>query len=184
MVKTGTIKWGKAESHAWHDLFLMGLAIKNGIFNPDHPLLILVDTSAVETAGFVMQWSPVTNQLGVLESKSHLSTTPKRRASPVHRESQGTHYVMEASRPYLLQTRCKQFPLCRCLLNILHKLRETIWELLIWIIMYSLKISITECYPRRNAFIFYILRFTTGLKCYLNFPKSTFVIISYPFFSS
>ena len=108
MVKTGTFKWGKAESHAWHDLlFLMGLAIKNAIFNPDHPLLILVDTSAVETAGFVMQWSPVTNQLRVLKAKSHLLTTPQRRASPVHRESQGTHYVMESSRPYLLQTRCK-----------------------------------------------------------------------------
>ena len=61
MVKAGTFKWGKAESHAWHDLlFLMGLAIKNSIFNPDYPLLLLVDTSAVETAAFVMQWSPVT----------------------------------------------------------------------------------------------------------------------------
>ena len=116
MVKAGTFKWAKAESHAWHDiLLLMRRAIKNAIFNQDHPLLLLVDTSAVETAGFVIQWSPVTNLLRVLKAKSHLLTTPKRRISPVHRESQGTHYVMEdpdhtSSRPDINTTSCSSMP--------------------------------------------------------------------------
>ena len=96
MVEAVIFKWGKAESHAWHELlFLMGLAIKNAIFNPDHPLLILVDTSSVETAVFVMQWSPLTNQLRVLKAKSHLLTTPQRCASPVHRKSQGTGKISQ-----------------------------------------------------------------------------------------
>ena len=108
MVKRGIFIWGKAESHAWHNiLFMMALSIKTAIFNPKYSLILLVDTSAVETAGFIMQWNPTTNQLVVLKAKSHLLTTAQRRASPIHREAQGTHHVMDSARPYLLQSEAK-----------------------------------------------------------------------------
>ena len=104
MVKCGVFVWTTAESHSWHNvLFMMALGIKNAIFNPKHPLMLLNDTSAVETSGFVCQWNPDTCQLIVLKAKSHILTTAQRRASPVHREAQGTHLMMDSARPYLLQ---------------------------------------------------------------------------------
>ena len=107
MVKRGIFVWTKVESHSWHNvLFMMALGIKNAIFNPKHPLILLNDTSAVETSGFVCQWNPGTCQLCVLKAKSHILTEAQRRASPVHRESQGTHFMMDSARPYLLQTEC------------------------------------------------------------------------------
>ena len=59
MVKSGIFKWTKAESHSWHNiLYIMALAIKTAIFNPNHVLFLLVDTSAVESSHFLMQWHP------------------------------------------------------------------------------------------------------------------------------
>ena len=50
MVKKGIFVWTKAESQSWHNvLFMMALGIKNAIFNAKHPLILLNNTSAVET---------------------------------------------------------------------------------------------------------------------------------------
>ena len=109
MVKSGTFKWTEAESHSWHNiLYIMALAIKTAIFNPNHILFLLVDTSAVESSHFLMQWHPEKCQLVVIRAKSHLLTTSERRQSPIHRESIGVHHVLDTARPYLLQTLCKK----------------------------------------------------------------------------
>ena len=76
MVKTGTFKWTKAESHAWHNiLYIMALAIKTAIFNPEYPLFLFTEASAVEIAAFIMQWNPTTCQLVVIRAKSKILTT-------------------------------------------------------------------------------------------------------------
>ena len=104
-VRKVALRWTKAKSHAWHDLlFIISLAIKNSIYDPNLSLILVVDTSAVETVSFILQWIPATCQLMVLKAKSHLLTTAQRRSTTVHREAIGTHHVMELSRPYLLQT--------------------------------------------------------------------------------
>ena len=89
MVKHGVFVWTTAESHSWHNvLFMMALGIKNAIFNPKLLLILLNDTSAVDSSGFVCQWNPDTCQLIVLKAKSHILITAQRRASPAHREAQ------------------------------------------------------------------------------------------------
>ena len=109
MVKNEFFKWTIAESHSWHNILcIMALAIKTAIFNPEYVIFLLVDTSAVESSHFLMQWHPERCQLAIIRAKSHLLTTVERRQSPVHRESIGVHHVLDTGRPYLLQTLCKK----------------------------------------------------------------------------
>ena len=77
-------------------LFLMALSIKNQLFNPEFPLILLTDSSYIDQSSFCCQWDPHHLQLAIIRSQ--------RRQSPIHKEADGVHRVIDLGKPYLLQT--------------------------------------------------------------------------------
>jgi hypothetical protein len=56
IIKSGVFVWTKVEAHSYGNLlYLMGLQIKNNIFNPTRPACLMTDTSSLETALLLFQ---------------------------------------------------------------------------------------------------------------------------------
>jgi hypothetical protein len=105
IVKEGKFKWTKVECESYSNLlYLMGLQIRNYIFDPTKPLMLMADTSAVESSLLIFQWDPDTLSLQIVTTKSILLTTALRRQAPVHREAHGVDRVMDLAKSYLFQT--------------------------------------------------------------------------------
>ena len=85
----------------------MSLQVQNDIFDPTKPLLLMADTSALETSLVVFQWCAQTLALQIFHTKSILLTRSLRRQSPVHRETFGVSALLQLAKPYLFQSTVK-----------------------------------------------------------------------------
>ena len=81
----------------------MGLQIRNFIFNPTLPLMLMADSSALESSLVLFQLNPELLSLDIVTTKSILLTTALRRQAAVHREVFGVDRVLELAKPYLFQ---------------------------------------------------------------------------------
>ena len=98
MIKSVVFVWNKPQAYAWSEiLYIMALAIKNALYNSDWVLFLLVYMSAVESSHFLAQWDPGKCILVIIRAKSFLLTTAERRQSPIHKESIGTHHVLDTA---------------------------------------------------------------------------------------
>ena len=105
MIKDGNFIWGKVQAEAYGNLlYLMGLQIRNYIFDPSKPIMAMADTSALETSLVIFQWNPATMNLQIIHTKSILLSTSIRRQSPVHREAFGVSSLLAMAKPYLFQS--------------------------------------------------------------------------------
>ena len=90
LAKEGVFKWTRLEAQAWHNVkFLMGLNIKNKIFDPYAALFILPDTSLVESSVFLQQWNSITLSMEIVACKSTMLSQALRNQAACHRESAG-----------------------------------------------------------------------------------------------
>jgi hypothetical protein len=90
IIKTGKFVWTIVEAHAYGNLlYLMGLQIKNTIFNPTRTSCLMCDTGALETALLIFQWDPENLNLNLIHTKSILLPTSIRRQAAAHREAFG-----------------------------------------------------------------------------------------------
>ena len=106
IMKKGIFKWTQVEAEAYSDLlYLISLKVRNYIFQPSQPLILLTDASAVEASCIVCQWDKNQLNLQVVTAKSVLLTTALRRNSPLHKEAFGLENVLKLDRPYLLQSK-------------------------------------------------------------------------------
>ena len=88
IVKTGNFIWEKQHAEAYANLlYLMSLQVRNHIYDPAKPLLLMADTSALESSLVVFQWCAKSLALQIVHTKSILLTTSLRRQSPVHRDA-------------------------------------------------------------------------------------------------
>ena len=85
-------------------LYLMGLQIRNYIYDPAKPLMLMADTSALETSLVIFQWDAKTLNLRITHTKSILLSTSIRRQSAVHREAFGVSSLLILAKPYLFQS--------------------------------------------------------------------------------
>ena len=105
LIKSGVFTWEKIHSEAYGNLlYLMGLQVRNHIFDPSKPLLLMADTSALESSMVIFQWDQEKLDLQITHTKSILLTTALHRQSPVHRESFGVHSLLKLAKPYLFQS--------------------------------------------------------------------------------
>ena len=59
MVKKNVFQGTRVESHSWGNIpFLMALSIKNQLYNPEFPLILLTDSSYIDQSSFCCQWDP------------------------------------------------------------------------------------------------------------------------------
>ena len=99
IIKEGKFRWTKVECESYSNLlYLMGLQIRNYIFDLTKPLMLMADTSAVESSLLIFQWDPDTLTLQIVTTKSILLTTALRRQAPVHREAHGVDRVMDLAK--------------------------------------------------------------------------------------
>ena len=82
----------------------MDLQVRNHIYDPSKPLLLMADTSALESSMVIFQWDQAALDLQITHTKSILLTTALRRQSPVHWESFGVKSLLKLARPYLFQS--------------------------------------------------------------------------------
>ena len=105
IVKSGVFIWTEVEAHSYGNLlYLMGLQIKNTIFNPTRSACLMCDTSCLETALLLFQWNPETLNLNLIHTKSILLPTSIRRQAAAHRESFGIKELTTMAKPYLFQS--------------------------------------------------------------------------------
>ena len=108
IVRTGEFKWTQVHLESYNNLlYLMALQVRNYIFNPELPLMMMSDMAALEVSSAIFQWCPDTLSLKLLQTKSLLLTAALRRQSPVHKEAYGTDLTLKEARPYLFQTKSK-----------------------------------------------------------------------------
>jgi hypothetical protein len=108
IIKTGKFVWTIVEAHAYGNLlYLMGLQIKNTIFNPTRTSCYMCDTGALETALLIFQWDPEKLDLNLIHTKSILLPTSIRRQAAAHREAFGMKELIQTGKPYLFQSRSK-----------------------------------------------------------------------------
>ena len=107
IIKDGEFKWTRVECESYSNLlYLMGLQIRNYIFDPTKPLMLMADSSALESSLVLFQWNPDTLTLDIVTTKSILLTTALRRQAAVHREAFGVDRV-----PF-----CRHYlKLCQCI---------------------------------------------------------------------
>ena len=95
-LKDGKFEWQKVPAEAYGNLlYLMGLQIRNYIYDPSKPLMLMADTSALESSLVIFQWDAKTLDLQITHTKSILLTTSLRRQSPVHREAFGVSALLQ-----------------------------------------------------------------------------------------
>ena len=100
------MSWTKLEAEAYGDLlFMIGLKIRNYIYDPKKPLILLCDSSAVEASIVLAQWDNMKLNLKIIGAKSVLLTTALRRQSPLHKEAFGLQLAITQAHPYLLQSK-------------------------------------------------------------------------------
>ena len=105
IVRTGKFIWTRVHLQAYKNLlYLMAIQVRNYIFDPTKPLMLMSDMAALEVSGAVFQWCPKTLSLKLLQTKSLLLTAALRRQAPVHKEAYGTDMVLKMGKPYLFQT--------------------------------------------------------------------------------
>ena len=105
LMKSKTFVWLQEHAESYGDLlYLMSLQIKNHIFDPSKSLILLTDTSAVESSNLICNWNPHQLTLHLITTKSTLLTTALRNQAPIHRETYGGHQVLALGKPYLLQS--------------------------------------------------------------------------------
>ena len=108
MIKSGKFIWSPTHEHAWGNIkYLCSLQIKNFIFQPHLPLLVTVDSSAVEKAMFLFQILRETIDLRIITCKSKLLTEAERRKPPTSREADAISDGIDMAEPYLLQSTAK-----------------------------------------------------------------------------
>ena len=74
LIKDGKFVWEKVHSHAYGNLlYLMGLQIRNYIFDPAKPIMAMADTSALETSLVIFQWDAKSMNLQITHTKSGTS---------------------------------------------------------------------------------------------------------------
>ena len=88
----------------WQLVYLMGLQVRNHIYDPSKPLLLMADTSALESSMVIFQWDQAALDLQITHTKSILLTTALKHQSLVHRESLGVQSLLKLARPYLFQS--------------------------------------------------------------------------------
>jgi hypothetical protein len=105
IIKDNKFKWTIVEAESYSNLlYLMGLQIRNYIFDPTRPLMLMADSSALESSLVLYQWNPDLLTLDIVSTKSILLTTALRRQAAVHREAFGVDRVMDLAKPYLFQS--------------------------------------------------------------------------------
>ena len=105
LIKDGTFVWKEVHAHSYGNLlYLMGLQIRNHIFDPGKPCMAMADTSALETSLVIFQWDLKSMNLLIIHTKSILLSTSIRRQSPVHREAFGVGALLAMAKPYLFQS--------------------------------------------------------------------------------
>ena len=105
IIKDGKFVCDKVHSHAYGNLlYLMGLQIKNFIFDPAKPFMCMADTSALETSLVIFQWDAKSMNLQITHTKSIILSTSISRQSPVHREAFGVSSLLTMAKPYLFQS--------------------------------------------------------------------------------
>ena len=83
LVKVGVFKWTKVECESYSNLlYLMGLQIRNYIFDPTKPLMLMADTSAVESSLLIFQWDPDTLTLKIVTTPELTVSDLDRKAAP------------------------------------------------------------------------------------------------------
>ena len=102
---------GKIHAEAYSNLlYLMSLQVRNYIYDPAKPLLLMSDTSALESSLVVFQWCSKTLALQITHTKSILLTTSLQRQSPVQREAFGVSALLQLAKPYLFQSTATILP--------------------------------------------------------------------------
>ena len=105
MIKSGKFVWTITHEQAWQNIkYLCSLQVKNFIFQPHLPLLLCVDSSAVERAMFLFQILPDQIDLRIITCKSKLLTEAARRKAPVSREADAVSDGIDLAEPYLMQS--------------------------------------------------------------------------------
>ena len=105
LIKRGTWQWKKVHAEAYNNLlFIMALSLKNYIFNPKQPLILIPDTSALETGLSLAQWNPDKLSLQLVTTKSIILPMTIKRQSPVYREAFGVTAMLQLARPYLFSS--------------------------------------------------------------------------------
>ena len=105
LLRSKTFVWKQVHAESYGDLlYLMSLQIKTHIFDPAKSLILLTDTSAVESSNLICNWNPHQLTLHLITTKSTLLNTALRNQSPIHRETYGGHQVLALGKPYLLQS--------------------------------------------------------------------------------
>ena len=69
---------GNSFTGLWEPV-LMGLQVRNHIYDPSKPLLLMADTSALESSMVIFQWDQAALDLQITYTKSILLTTASRR---------------------------------------------------------------------------------------------------------
>ena len=83
IIKDGISIREKVNLHAYENLlYLMGLQIRNYIFDPAKPLMCMADTSVLETSLVIFQWDAKSMNLQITHTKSILLSTSIRRQRP------------------------------------------------------------------------------------------------------
>ena len=105
IIKDNKFRWTIVEAESYANLlYLMGLQIRNYIFDPTKPLMLMADGSAIESSLLIYQWNPDLLTLDIVSTKSMLLTTALRNQAAIHREAFGVDRVMELAKPYLFQS--------------------------------------------------------------------------------
>ena len=105
MIKKGKFVWTLTHEQAWQNIkYLCSLQVKNFIFQPHLPLLLAVDSSAMERGIFLFQILPYQIDLRIVTCKSKLLTEAERHKPPVAREADAVSYGIDVTEPYLLQS--------------------------------------------------------------------------------
>ena len=82
----------------------MGLQIRNYIYDPAKPLMLMADTSVLDMSLVIFQWDAQSLKLQITHTKSILQSTSIMCQSPVHREAFGVSSLLTMAKPYLFQS--------------------------------------------------------------------------------
>ena len=90
---------------AWQNvIYICSLQVKNYIFEPHLPLLLVVDSSAVKRGLFLFQILPNEIDLRIVMCKSKLLTEAEIRKTPILREAAAVDDGIDMAEPYLLHS--------------------------------------------------------------------------------
>ena len=85
-------------------LYLMSLQIPTYIYDPVKPLMLMADTSALESSLVIYKWCANILNLQITYTKSIILTSSLKFQSPVHRETFGVSSLLTLAKLYLFQS--------------------------------------------------------------------------------